>query len=216
MQRNSEANYEQSLLSHLIGHVSNTNVQLLVLIYAPHLTTHPLSSLRDKSPMRQSSTESFADVADETKDDADPDAAENTIISSYTSEESPALYNALATQAAALVSHPTQIMPFTSSNSHVHMLRHIGPNLVYMQESLCGDNGEMVQQIEGWIGQCVVVVGAEGAGLVDTETEDEGNKDKKRQAKWWMDEKRVGLGKGVEVVEGTRFGEDWAKRVESR
>lgn len=126
------------------------------------------------------------------------------------------MYNALATEAASLVSHPTHIMPFTTPVGHVHLLKHLAPNLVYMQESLCGPQGEIVQQIEGWVGQCVVVIGAEGAGLVDTETEDEGNGEKKGQEKWWMDERRVGLGKGTEVVEGMRMGEDWSKRVETR
>ena len=74
--------------------------------------------------------------------------------------------------------------------------------------------GEYVSQVEGWVGQVVVVLG--GGGLVDTETEDEGGEEDGREyRKWWMDEGRVGLGKGVEVVEGVRVGEDWGKRVRS-
>jgi len=85
---------------------------------------------------------------------------------------------------------------------------------VYIQESLCGTKGEYVSQVEAWVGQVVVVVG--GGGLVDTETEDEGGEeDGQGYGKWWMDEGRVGLGKGVEVVEGVRVGEDWGKRVRS-
>lgn len=100
------------------------------------------------------------------------------------------------------------------------MLKHLAPNLVYMQESLCGADGDLVSAVDGWIGSCVVVVGAEGAGLVDTETEDETAQrveahaaEKKKKKKWWQDEGRVGLGK-VEVVEGMHLGEDWVKRVE--
>lgn len=108
----------------------------------------------------------------------------------------------------------------------MHLLRSLGPNLVYIQESLCGENGdgENVKAVEGWVGQTVVVLGedAAGAGLVDTETEgeteDEGGSRKQgpdKERKWWMDERRVGLGKGVEVVEGMHLGEDFVRRAGS-
>lgn len=83
-----------------------------------------------------------------------------------------------------------------------------------MQESLCGKDGEVVSQIQGWVGQTVVLIGAEGAGLVDTETEDEGARQSAKETrKWWQDETKVGLGKGVEIVDVLRVGEDWDRRV---
>ena len=152
-------------------------------------------------------------IALEDQDNREDD--EGRIINSYTSESSPALYNALATQAATLVSHPTHILPFTSQNGHVHMLKHLAPSCVYIQEGLCGDNGRVVADLGQWVGQAVVVVGDSGAGLVDTETEDEGAKKDDRQGqKWWQDQRRVGFGKGIEVVEGISLGEDWVKRIE--
>ena len=225
-----------SILSHLIGHVNPDSAQLLILIYAPHIERHPLASqpVKEHEKSRRTSTGSYDKLSDnlQTQSEAeDPSPgpfrqqtlpitledqdAEDRIINSYTSSSNPTLYNALATQAATLVSHPTHILPFTSPSGHVHMLKHLAPSLVYMQESLCGERGQLVQEVEGWIGQCVVVVGAEGAGLVDTETEDEGGRKQEESGKrWWQDERRVGLGKGVEVVEGMHLGEDWVKRVE--
>ena len=242
---NNETSYSvehTSILSHLIGHFnSDNNIQLLILIYAPHLEKHPLApgptdsntnASRATSKSRRTSNGSYDKLSDNPQDVSelraqlplplddqdDSNGAEGQIISSYTSSSSPVLYNALATQAATLVSHPTHILPFTTPTGHVHMLKHLAPSLVYVQESLCGDRGQIVKDIGGWVGSCVVVVGAEGAGLVDTETEDEGVKkdSEQRRAKWWQDERVVGLGKGVEVVEGMKLGADWAKRVEGQ
>ena len=195
-------------------------------------------------PRRRSSNGSYDQVSPTSAaGDIDQDA-EGRIISSYTvpsnlpsagvessSSSNSELYNALSTQAASIVAHPTHILPFTTPTGHVHLLRHLAPNTVYMQESLCGseEQGENLKAIEEWVGQVVVVLGddAAGAGLVDTETEndteDENEKEKTRSGKrtqagwkWWMDEKRVGLGKGVEVVEGMNLSEDWMRRVGSQ
>lgn len=93
----------------------------------------------------------------------------------------------------------------------MHLLRHLSPSLVYVQEELCGLDGENIKQIEGWVGQIVVVIGESLAA--DTETEDEGNPVSKAPGSdWWKDSSRVGLGK-AEVVESMRFEEDWMKRV---
>ncbi|KAI9726522.1 MAG: hypothetical protein M1828_001344 [Chrysothrix sp. TS-e1954] len=198
-----------SILSHLIGHPIPDSVDLLILIYAPTLQSHPLSS---------SSTNA----------DADPDAAEGDLINTYTSTSSSstpsALYTALTTQATSLVTHPTHILPFTTPTGHIHLLKHLAPNLVYMQESLCGEQGGLLREVEGWVGQVIVLIGAEGAGLVDTETEDEGRSDGEDRAmgragkggKWWTTDPRIGFGKGIEIVEGMRVGEDWEKRVGAR
>ena len=108
------------------------------------------------------------------------------------------------------------ILPFTTPTGYVHLLRHLSPDMVYVQESLSGTDGDAIAHMTSWVGQIVVVVGAEGGhgGLVDTEDEDGHNDDEAE--KWWSSSDRVGLGKGVEVVEGIRIGEDWARRVQGQ
>lgn len=82
-----------------------------------------------------------------------------------------------------------------------------------MQESLCGDEGDMVNSLTGWVKQTVVVIGDEGGygGLVDTDDEDSLNRS--RNAKWWQKEERTGLGRGVAVVESLKAAEDWRRRI---
>lgn len=178
---------------------------IIILIYAPHLTAHPLA----KSQRRPTSSgaSSFSNISAGDATAADDGDIENT------------LYNTLMSQAQTLVNDPTHIIPFTTPTGHLHLLRHLSPALVYLEESLAGSasDGEVVKQIDGWVGQTVVVVGAEGAGIVDTETEDEAARadGKKSSSKWWKDDSRVGLGKAVEVVDVMRVGDDWSKRVES-
>ena len=119
-------------------------------------------------------------------------------------------------QALGLVEKETMVLPFTTKTGHVHILRHLNPEIVYLQESLAGDNGEVITHLQSWLRQDVVlVVGADGGhgGLADSESEDE-HIEKKEQ--WWEREDRVGLGRGVVVVEGLRVGDDWARRVENR
>jgi len=119
-------------------------------------------------------------------------------------------------QALALVEKETMVLPFTTSSGHVHILRHLGPDIVYLQEALAGDNGDVITHLQSWLRQDVVlVVGAEGGhgGLADSESEAE-QPDKKEL--WWEKEERVGRGRGVVVVEGMRVGDDWARRVERK
>lgn len=117
--------------------------------------------------------------------------------------------------AQALVENNTMILPFATPTGHVHILRHLGPEIVYMQESLTGVNGDAVTHISGWVGQVIVVVGAEGGhgGLVDSDDEAAQDTETKTE-QWWQKGDRVGLGKGVDVVDGLRIGEDWRRRVQ--
>lgn len=137
-------------------------------------------------------------------------------------EASQALYERLKHEAETLVSRPTMAMPFATPTGCVHMLRHLRPDTVYIAEALGGYRGEVVEQIKGWVGQVVVVVGSDGGGmggLVDTEDElsgVEGKARKETQQKWWQDSGMVGLGKGVEVADGVRVGEDFERRVIGR
>ena len=120
------------------------------------------------------------------------------------------LFDTLYTQAQALVDKDTMIMPFTTATGYVPMLRHLGPDTVYLQASLAGEKGEELSHIKSWVDQVVLVVGDEGGhgGLVDSEDE-HGTE----ATKWWIDDARIGLGKGIEVVDGLRVGEDFRRRV---
>ena len=93
-------------------------------------------------------------------------------------------------------------MPFTTPEGHVHLLRHLGPEIVYIQETLTGADGEAVSHMKSWVGQIVIVVGDESGhgGLVDSE--DERSHSGPQRKKWWQDDPMVGFGKGIEVVEG--------------
>lgn len=119
------------------------------------------------------------------------------------------------TEAQTLVEKKTMILPFTSQTGHLYMLRHLSPDIIYLQESLTGDNGDVVTQLQSWYRHdIVVVVGADGGhgGLADSDSELSANKPEH----WWEREDRVGRGRGVVVVEGNHVGDDWARRVEGR
>lgn len=108
------------------------------------------------------------------------------------------------------------IMPFTTPTGHVHILRHLAPDCVYLQESLAGNNGDVVTHLQTWLRQDVVlVVGADGGhgGLADSESEAEPTA---KTEQWWEREDRVGRGRGVVVVEGLRVGDDWARRIQGK
>lgn len=128
------------------------------------------------------------------------------------------LFDALWTQALALVDKQSMVLPFTTPTGYVHILRHLSPSLVYLSDNpaISGLKGDHVAQLRGWVGQTIVVVGDEGhGGLADTESEDENAPFGKRDS-WWEGSDMVGLGKGVEVVDAGRVGDDWARRLGSR
>lgn len=127
--------------------------------------------------------------------------------------DSPA-FNAVYSQARVLVEEDTHILPFTTRNGHVHILRHLQPGIIYLQESLSGDDGSAVTQIQTWLrNDLVLVVGAENGhgGLADSESEAES---KGKEEKWWQREERVGRGRGVVVVDSMRVNDDWTRRVQ--
>jgi hypothetical protein len=129
-------------------------------------------------------------------------------------------YNAIYAQAQALVEKDSMILTFTTPNGHAHILRHIQPETIYLQESLAGADGSVVSQLQTWLRHDVIlVVGAESGhgGLADSESEAEavGTKSAKKEGGelWWHREDRVGRGRGVVVVDGMRVQDDWARRV---
>lgn len=125
-------------------------------------------------------------------------------------------YNAVYSQALALVENQQMVLPFTTPSGHTHMLRVIQPDIVYLQESLSGDNGAIVTQLQTWMRQDIIlIVGAEtgSGGLADSESEAEKTE---KDVKWWQRPERVGRGRGVVVVDGMRVADDWARRVQGR
>jgi hypothetical protein len=130
-------------------------------------------------------------------------------------------FNAIYAQAQALVEKDSQILTFTTPNGHAHILRHIQPEIIYLQESLSGANGGVVTSLQTWLRHDVIlVVGAESGhgGLADSESEAEAKAPagKERAEVWWHREDRVGRGRGVVVVDGTRVQDDWARRVQGK
>lgn len=108
------------------------------------------------------------------------------------------------------------VLPFTTPNGHAHMLRILQPEIIYLQESLGGDNGSVVTQLQTWLRHDIIlVVGAESGsgGLADSESEAE---KPGKVEKWWQKPDRVGRGRGVVVVDGMRVHDDWARRVQGK
>lgn len=108
------------------------------------------------------------------------------------------------------------IIPYTTHNGHVHILRQLNPEVVYLQESLAGDNGSVITTLQSWLRyEVILVVGAESGsgGLADSESEAERTS---KVEKWWQKPERVGRGRGVVVVDSVRVHDDWARRVQGR
>ena len=179
------------------------------MIYAPDLKQHPLAASTASQPAT-SLASSYSNIA---SDEATQEGVAE-VDPLRTPQAGSRMFKALYAQAEALVEKPTMIMPFTTPGGYVHLLRHIAPEVVYVQVTLAGDDGGAVKHISGWVGQVVLVVGDESGhgGLVDSEDEHVTGGDHAR-AKWWQDDPSIGLGKGIEVVEGMRVGEDWRRRV---
>ncbi|KAF8852222.1 hypothetical protein BDZ45DRAFT_707503 [Acephala macrosclerotiorum] len=198
-----------SILSHLPRNTDFSKVRLFVLIYAPGLKEHPLDAVA-KLPGSLSS--SFSNISHHQAQT--PGEESEKLLSS--SSSSPA-FNAVYSEALSLVEKETMVLPFTTPTGHIHILRHLNPDIVYLQESLAGNNGDAITHLQSWLRQDIVlVVGADGGhgGLADSESEAE-NVEKKSQ-QWWEREDRVGRGRGIVVVEGLRVGDDWARRIENR
>ncbi|KAG0648969.1 hypothetical protein D0Z07_4772 [Hyphodiscus hymeniophilus] len=187
-----------SILSHLPRNTDFSKIRLFVLIYAPDLKEHPLDAAATRPPGSLSS--SFSNIGHE-QAQTPGEEFEKTLSSA---SGSPA-FNAVYSQALGLVEKETMVLPFTTKTGHVHILRHLNPEIVYLQESLAGDKGDVITHLQSWLRQDVVlVVGADGGhgGLADSESEAE-HSEKKEQ--WWEREDRVGRGRGVVVVEGRLF-----------
>lgn len=219
----------------ILSHLPDTNfatTNLFVLIYSPSLKSRPNSPhLAQSLGSSYAALSTPAPTPGEELTSIAPHPDDNTIYTPAQTATTPALsardsdhslWNSLHAQALRLVENPTMVMPFTTPTGHIHMLRHLSPDLVYMVEALSGDNGVNVEQIKAWVGQVIVVVGGDGAGLgglVDTDDEAGDAKAESRyrsRNRWWESGDMVGLGKGVEIVDAARIREDFERRVVGR
>ena len=217
----------QTILSHLPD-TDFSKTRLFVLIYSPTLRSRPgsRSQSRDRSSPLGSSYSAISTPArtpgeELTSIDPQPDHQVYTPALSARSSDT-LLWNTLHSQALRLVENPAMVMPFSTPSGFVHMLRHLGPELVYVVDALSGVKGRNVEDVKRWVGQTVVVVGSDGTGLgglVDTDDETPQGKGKgseHHERKWWESADMVGLGKGVEVVDASRFEDDFERRVGGR
>lgn len=190
--------------------------RIFVLIYAPHVK----HAIGQGSASRQTTSiaSSYSNIAHEEAVSSNELAGgDSTNVEPRQEDDldgtSP-FFRTLYTQAQALVEKESMIMPFSTATGYVHLVRHLAPDLVYVQESLTGNEGDAVQHISGWVRQVIVVVGDEGGrgGLIDSDDEsalaDKGER-------WWQKEGTTGIGKRIDVVDVLRVGDDWRRRVRS-
>lgn len=217
----------KSILLQLPEHINHEISKVFVLIYAPELKVHPFiptSVSKPAHPMAQESrTSSFSNIShgdahtpgDPRPPGEFPGGSGGSIadIDPTPDDDSSSTFRDLYNQALALVEKDAMIMPFTSPNGHLHLLRSLAPELIYLPESLCGENGEIADRLSGWVKQTVVILGTEGGhgGLVDTDDED--GSGKAHADGWWQKDDRTGLGKRLAVVDSLKVGDDWRRRI---
>lgn len=221
------SNQTQTLLSQL-PRTDFSRINLLILIYAPHYASqqNPASGGGNRPPSSaaESLGSSYANVTpgatpgDELQS-IDPQPC-TPALSTHDKDASAELYDLLYQQASKLVEKPANILTFSTPQGFVHMLKHLQPALVYVVDSLSGTDGANIAALRGFVGQVVVVVGGEGGqlgGLIDTEDEGYGEKkEQKEKERWWASSDMIGLGKGVEIVDGVKLAEDFERRVSGR
>ncbi|KAF4761483.1 hypothetical protein HAV15_005136 [Penicillium sp. str.  len=199
-----------SILSHLPEHVDLDTSKIFVLIYAPELK-HAIKK-GGSSPTSPSMTSSYSNIGTE----------EGASVGELASGDLTAVepppgrwiggHFSFLQNAQALVEKDSMIMPFSTPGGYVHLAHHLFPELVYIQESLTGDQGEPAIHISQSVRQVIVVVGDEGGrgGLIDSDDESALGE---KEEKWWKKEGVTGLGKRIDVVDVVRVGDDWRRRV---
>ncbi|KAJ4982745.1 peroxin 22-like protein [Stagonosporopsis vannaccii] len=206
----------------ILSHLPDTDfakTRLFVLIYSSTLRSRPASPLGSSysaiSTPARTPAEELASI------DPQPDHHVYTPALSARSSDT-LLWSTLHSQALRLVEHPAMAMPFSTPSGFVHMLRHLSPDLVYVVDALSGPDGTNIADLKRWVGQTVVVVGSDGTalgGLVDTDDEESRRHPKPSEhhvSKWWESADMVGLGKGVDVVDASRFEDDYERRAGGR
>jgi hypothetical protein len=207
----------------ILSHLPDTDfsrTKLFVLIYSPSLGSRPQS--RSNSRTGSSSLGgSYSAISTPARTPGEELSSIEPVV--YTPAPSTrgsdnTLWNTLHSQALRLVEDPAMVMPFNTTTGFVHMLRHLGPELVYVVDALSGVNGQNIEDVRKWVGQTIVVVGADGTGLGGlVDTDDEGpmrkGKESEHTVRWWqVRSDMIGLGKGVEVVDASRLEDDYERR----
>ncbi|RDA92007.1 hypothetical protein CP533_6036 [Ophiocordyceps camponoti-saundersi (nom. inval.)] len=203
-----ESHHHASILSHIPSQNDLSAIKIYVLIYAPELKDTALETTATTMPPVSLSS-SFSNIGHDQAQSPDADARTSPPASSGGSP----LFQAIYSEALRLVDKEAMILPFTTPTGHTHILRHIQPEIVYLQESLSGEDGSVITNLQTWLRHDVVlVVGAESGsgGLADSESETE------KGEKWWQRPERVGRGRGIIVVDGIRVHDDWSRRVQGR
>ncbi|KAL4778271.1 kinase-like domain-containing protein [Aspergillus varians] len=123
-------------------------------------------------------------------------------------------FKTLYAEGLALVEKETMVMPFSTPSGYVHLVRHISPDVAYIQESLSGPDGSMVYQISSWVRKVVVIVdiGESHSNQIDSDDESL----LMNPVNWWLKEGRTGIGHRIDVVDELRVGVDWQSRVSGR
>ncbi|KAI1269744.1 hypothetical protein F5Y18DRAFT_371356 [Xylariaceae sp. FL1019] len=198
-----------SILSHIPKNIDFSKTKLFVLIYAPGMKETGLEAPASNLPPASLSS-SFSNIS-HNQAQTPGDESKSPLLAANSANST---FNATYSQAMGLVEKESMIFPFTTANGYVHILRHLEPEVVYLQESLGGENGNLVTQLQSWLRHDVIlVVGADGGhgGLADSESEAERPE---RKELWWQKEERVGRGRGVVVVDSLRVGDDWSRRIQ--
>ncbi|KAF2642094.1 hypothetical protein P280DRAFT_449548 [Massarina eburnea CBS 473.64] len=223
-----EATYTSENLT-VLSHLPDTDfshTQLFILIFSPSLRSRPLSHTDTASLTSSYTAISHPGQSPEELQSGNPHSEETVYTPTFSTRSRSSdnvLWNTLHAQALRLVENPAMVMPFTTPTGHVHMLRHISPDLVYIVDALSGGGGRNIEDLSQWVKQTVVIIGGDGmglGGLVDTDDESAVGKDQTEHAdhsdKWWETTDLVGLGKGVEVVDASRLSDDYERRVSGR
>ena len=130
----------QSILSHLPEHIDPDNVKIFVLIYAPDLK-HAINKGPSSNPAL-SVASSYSNIApEEAQSSGELPGGDLSTIEPRQLDESDGttpFFKTLYTQAQAIVEKENTIMPFSTETGYVHLVRHLSPDLVYVQESLTG------------------------------------------------------------------------------
>lgn len=200
-----------------------------MLIYAPGLKDATTEGIKSAQPPASLSS-SFSNIGhDQAQTPGEGSKSPVYVISlserainvlltplSIGASDANAAFNGVYSQALALVEKETMILPFTTPNGHVHIMRHLQPEIIYLQESLAGESGSTITSLQSWLRHDIIlVVGAESGsgGLADSESEAEKTT---KAENWWQRPERVGRGRGVIVVDSIRVHDDWARRVEGK
>ena len=136
----------QSILSHIPRNTDFSKIKLFVLIYAPNLKDGPLDAPASNPPPASLSS-SYSNIGHE-QAQIPGEESKNPLPKSNSTD---AAFNAVYSQALSLVEKESMVMPFTSASGHTHILRHLQPEVVFLQESLAGDNGNYITQLQTWL-----------------------------------------------------------------